>query len=230
MKKLLLIFAAAALLGCLSLRVYFAFVPPPEPTLNGLLSDIVPEELNGWKIKDQDMAKSPESSARISDFLNFDDALFRIFERGDTFVGLYIAYWMPGKASYRWAGAHTPDTCWVQNGWTRLDRKYCVPFQNEETPFQPAEFGIYEKDGSSQNVYFWHLVGGEAFGYEQKGGHNIFAALLDIKKHGLNLRNEQFFIRLSSNKKLEELKKIEGFNEILDSLNEIGLAKAGDED
>ena len=230
MKKLLLIFAAVALLGGLSLRVYFAFVPPPEPTHKDLLSDIVPEELNGWKIKDQDMAESPESSARISDFLNFDDALFRIFERGDTFVGLYIAYWMPGKASYRWAGAHTPDTCWVQNGWTRLDRQYCVPFQNKETPFQPAEFGIYEKDGSAQNVYFWHLVGGEAFGYEQKGGHNIFAALLDIKKHGLNLRDEQFFIRLSSNKKLEELKKIEGFNQILDSLNEIGLAKTGDED
>ena len=225
MKKILFIFAAAALLGGLSLRVYFALVPPPEPTLDELLSDIVPKQLNGWKITDQDMAESPESSERISDFLNFDDALFRIFKNGDTFVGLYIAYWSPGKASYRWAGAHTPDTCWVQNGWTRLDRKYCIPFQNEETPFQPAEFGIYEKDGSAQNVYFWHLVGGEAFGYEQEGGHNIFAALLDIKKHGLNLRDEQFFIRLSSNKKIEELKKIGGFNQILDSLNEIGLAK-----
>jgi len=226
MKKLLFIFAAAALLGGFSLRVYFALVPPPEPTLDDRLSDIVPEELNGWKIIDQDMAESPESSERISDFLNFDDALFRIFKKGDTFVGLYIAYWLPGKASYRWAGAHTPDTCWVQNGWTRLDRKYCIPFQNEETPFQPAEFGIYEKDGSTQNVYFWHLVGGEAFGYEQEGGHNIFAALLDIKKYGLNLRNEQFFIRLSSNKKIEELKKVGGFNQILDSLNDIGLAKA----
>ena len=225
MKKLLLIFATVALLCGLSLRAYFAFVTPPEPTLTDRLSGIIPEELNGWKIKDQDMAESPESSARISDFLNFDDALFRIFNKGDTIVGLYIAYWMPGKASYRWAGAHTPDTCWVQNGWTRLDREYSIPFQNKEIPFQPAEFGIYEKDGSAQNVYFWHLVGGEAFGYEQKGGHNIFAALLDIKKHGLNLRDEQFFIRLSSNKKVDELKEIEGFNEILDSLNDIGLAK-----
>ena len=226
MKKLLLICATSALLGGLSLRVYFAFVPPPEPTLNDRLSEIIPEELNGWKIKDQDIAESPESSERISDFLNFDDALFRIFKKGDTFIGLYIAYWLPGKASYRWAGAHTPDTCWVQNGWTRLDRKYCIPFQNEETPFEPAEFGVYEKDGSAQNVYFWHLVGGEAFGYEQEGGHNIFAALLDIKKYGLNLRDEQFFIRLSSNKKVDELKKIEGFKQILDSLSEIGLAKA----
>ena len=175
------------------------------------------------------MAESPESSARITNFLNFDDALFRVFQKGETFVGLYIAYWTPGKASYRWAGAHTPDTCWVQNGWTRLDREYSIPFNNKKTVFQPAEFGVYEKDGSEQNVYFWHLVGGEAFGYDQEGGHNIFAALLDIKNYGLNLRDEQFFIRLSSNKKVDELKKIEGFNAILDSLNKIGLAKVGDE-
>ena len=81
MKKLLFILAAAALLGGLSLRVYFALVPPPKPTLGDLLSDIVPEELNGWKIIDQDMAESPESSERISDFLNFDDALFRISKK-----------------------------------------------------------------------------------------------------------------------------------------------------
>jgi hypothetical protein len=224
MKKLLLIFAATALFAGLSLRAYFAFVPPPEPTLEGLLSEIVPAELSGWEIRDLDMAESPESSARISEFLNFDDALFRVFQKGDTFVGLYIAYWTPGKASYRWAGAHTPDTCWVQNGWTCTDREYSIPFYNVDTKFQPAEFGIYEKDGSAQNVYFWHLVGGEAFAYEQQGGHNIFAALIDIQKHGLNLRDEQFFIRLSSNKKVEELKTIEGFNAILDSLYEIGLA------
>jgi len=229
MKKLLLILAAAALLGALTLRAYFAFVPPPEATLNDQLSKIVPEVLSGWAIKDLDMAESPESSARISDFLNFDDALFRVFEKGDTFVGLYIAYWTPGKASYRWAGAHTPDTCWVLNGWTRLEREYSIPFEGNEVSFCPAEFGIYEKDGNAQKVYFWHLVGGEAFSYDQKGTPNIFGALLDIKTYGLKLRQEQFFIRLSSNKTVEELKEIEGFDAILDSLSEIGLANSGDE-
>lgn len=229
MKKILLILAALILFASLSLRAYFAFVPPPLATLHDPLAQIVPNQLEGWSIKDLDMAESPESSARISDFLNFDDALFRVFEKGGTFVGLYIAYWTPGKASYRWAGAHTPDTCWVQNGWTRLDREYSIPFGSDQTAFQPAEFGVYEKGGSAQNVYFWHLVGGEAFGYEQQGGHNIFAALIDIKKHGLNLRNEQFFIRLSSNKTVDQLKKIEGFNAILESLNHIGLGKNGGE-
>ncbi len=229
MKKLLLIFAGLILVTGLGLRAYFTFVPPPEATLQEALAEVVPEDLNGWSIKDLDMAESPESSARITDFLNFDDALFRVFEKGDTFVGLYIAYWTPGKASYRWAGAHTPDTCWVQNGWTRTDREYGIPFNNQATEFEPAEFGVYEKNGSAQNVYFWHLVGGEAFSYKQQGGHNIFAALLDIKKYGLNLRDEQFFIRLSSNKTIDQLKEIEGFDAILDSLNKVGLAKVNNE-
>ena len=81
MKKLLLICATIALLNGLSLRAYFTIVPAPEPTLNDRLSEIIPEELNGWKIKDQDMAESPESSERISDFLNFDDALFPHFQQ-----------------------------------------------------------------------------------------------------------------------------------------------------
>ena len=223
MKKLLLICATIALLSGLSLRAYFTIVPPPEPTLNDRLSEIIPEELNGWKIKDQDMAESPESSERISDFLNFDDALFRIFNKGDTTVGLYIAYWMPGKASYRWAGAHTPDTCWVLNGWKRLEREYAIPLACNGYEFKPAEFGVYEKDGNPQNVYFWHLVGGTPFGYSQKGAPNIFGALLDIKKYGLNLRQEQFFIRLSSNKTIKELETMPQFKKITAALNYLGL-------
>lgn len=223
MKKLLLISAGLILLSALSLRAYFAMVPPPEATLHEALADILPKDLNGWQIKDLDMAESPESSARISDFLNFDDALFRVYEKGDTFVGLYIAYWTPGKASYRWAGAHTPDTCWVLNGWTRLDRKYSIPLESGDQEFKPAEFGVYEKNGESQNVYFWHLVGGEPFSYDQKGTPNIFGALLDVKKYGLNLREEQFFVRLSSNKTMDDLEEMPKFREIAASLEAIGL-------
>ena len=225
MKKFILISGYLVLTFALGLRIYFALVPPPESTLTDALTDIVPSEINGWRIKDMNMAESPESSSRITEFLNFDDALFRVFEKGDTFVGLYIAYWSPGKTSYRWAGAHTPDTCWVLNGWERVDRKHSVPFQHEGENFQPAEFGVYSKNGSAQKVYFWHLVGGEAFTYEQEGMPNVFGALLDVKHYGFNLRQEQFFIRLSSNKDLQTLKATSGFSAILDSLIAIGLNK-----
>lgn len=220
MKKLILMIGAIALFSSIGLKAYFAFVPPPEATLDARLADVFPKHLSGWQVVDKDMAESEESSERISRFLNFDDALFRVYSYGDTQIGLYVAYWTPGKASYRWAGAHTPDTCWVLNGWTREDREYAIPFQCNGVAVQPVEFGIYSKDGIAQNVYFWHLVGGEAFSYDQKGTPTIWGALKDVQAYGLDLRQEQFFIRLSSNKTIDELKALPRFAEI-----EAGLAK-----
>jgi len=229
MKKLILILGFSVLFLAVGLQAYFMLVPPPEPTLHRALADIIPSELEGWSIKDMDMAESPESSARISEFLNFDDALFRVFQKDDTFIGLYIAYWTPGKASYRWAGAHTPDTCWVKVGWKREEREYSVPFENEGDRFEPAEFGIYSKDGQAQNVYFWHLVGGKAFGYTQLETPSIFGALQDIQHHGLNLRKEQFFVRLSSNEDLETLMAMPEFHRILDGMYQLGMDEKPDD-
>ncbi|NCG08007.1 MAG: exosortase-associated EpsI family protein [Verrucomicrobia bacterium] len=225
MKQIILIAVAVCLLVVLSLRLYFTFVPPPEPSLTEPLAEILPEALSGWQIEEHDMADSPEASARISDFLNFDDAIFRSYRRGDTTVGVYVAYWKPGKASYRWAGAHTPDTCWVVNGWKRLDRKYSIPFKHQDQEFEPAEFGIYEKNGNAQQVHFWHLVGGQAHAYKQTKVPNIFGALLDIKKYGLNLRQEQIFVRLSTNENINTLRQKAGFDDILNALLSIGMEK-----
>ena len=223
MKKFSLISGFLLLVSALGLRAYFAFVPPPEPTLHTPLSEVFPAQLDGWKVTDKDMADSPEMSAWVTDFLNFDDALFRIYQKGNTTIGLYVAYWKPGTASYRWAGAHTPDTCWVLNGWTCDAREYSVPFNNEAQQFQPAEFGIYSKDGNAQKVHFWHLVGGEAMAYKQAGIPNVLGALIDIKEHGLDLRKEQFFIRMSSNQDLASLKSNPEFKEILDAMAAIGM-------
>jgi len=230
MKRLILFLSTLTLLCVLSLHFYFTLVPPPDRTFNEPLAEAMPKQLPGWKTQDLEIADTPEASIRISEFLNFDDALFRVYLKRGTEIGLYIAYWSPGKASYRWAGAHTPDTCWIQSGWNCTHREYGVPFSHGEVRFQPAEFGVYETETNKQNVYFWHLVGGEAYAYKQKGMPNIYAALIDVKNHGLKLRKEQFFIRLSSNRTLDQLRRMEGFSEILDRLATIGLANETSQD
>lgn len=224
MKVFILTTGFLTFFSVLGLKLFFVFSPAPPISLNESISDIIPKEINGWSYTDYDLATSEESNDRIAAFLNFDDSLYRVYTKGNVRVGVYIAYWTPGKVSYRWAGAHTPDTCWVVNGWTRLDRKYSIPFQVNEIKLKNAEFGIYEKDRTVEKVYFWHLVGGEPFGYAQKEIPNIFGALIDIQKYGLNLRQEQFFIRLSSNENLDSLKRIEGFDEIIKGLSQLPLS------
>jgi hypothetical protein len=228
MIKTVLSITALVLVGAFGLRVYFSLVPPPEATLTQPLSVIVPGQIDGWTVRTIPMDQSPEAAARIENFLNFDDAIFRVFEQGDTMIGLYIAYWTPGKTSYRWAGVHTPDTCWVQAGWVRKERESAVPLASLNTELKPAEFGIYAKDGLAQHVFFWHLVGGEPYRYNQQGLHNIWASLVDVREFGLNLRKEQFFVRLSSNRPLAELERLAGFDAILASLTEIGLELSPD--
>lgn len=228
MKNVILLFIAACLLAVLGFRSYFSLVPPPEPSLKEPLAEILPKQLAGWQIEEHDMADSPEASARISDFLNFDDAIFRTYHRGDTYVGIYVAYWKPGKASYRWAGSHTPDTCWVINGWTCSERKYSVPFEQHGKIFEPAEFGIYEKNGIVQHVYFWHLIDGKSNSYKQKKHSYYLNALKDIQKHGLNQRKEQFFIRLSSNQEIETLEQLVGFESINEALWGLGMQRKTD--
>lgn len=224
MKKTILILGTIFLSAVFALKFYFQLVPNQASSLNSSISEIIPKEIKGWSSEDFDLAESSEASERISSFLNLDDSLFRVFKNGSATVGVYVAYWTPGKVSYRWAGAHTPDTCWVVSGWERLEREYSIPFKINSHQLKNAEFGVYEKDGNLQNVYFWHLVGGAPFSYEQKEIPNIFGALIDIQKYGLNLRQEQFFIRLSSNRKIEELSLIPGFDKIIKGLGELNLS------
>lgn len=226
MKVFILATGFLTFFSVLGLKLFFVFSPPPPVSLTESISEILPTEINGWSYADFDLATSDESSDRIASFLNFDDSLYRVYKKENIHVGVYIAYWTPGKVSYRWAGAHTPDTCWVVNGWTRLDREYSIPFQVNEIKLKNAEFGIYKKDRSVENVYFWHLVGGEPFGYAQKEIPNIFGALIDIQKYGLNLKQEQFFIRISSNENLETLQSTEGFDSIISGLSQLSLLSA----
>ena len=226
MKVFILATGFLTFFSVLGLKLFFVFSPPPPVSLTESISEILPTEINGWSYADFDLATSDESSDRIASFLNFDDSLYRVYKKENIHVGVYIAYRTPGKVSYRWAGAHTPDTCWVVNGWTRLDREYSIPFQVNEIKLKNAEFGIYKKDRSIENVYFWHLVGGEPFGYAQKEIPNIFGALIDIQKYGLNLRQEQFFIRISSNENLETLQSTEGFDSIISGLSQLSLLSA----
>jgi hypothetical protein len=70
-------------------------------------------------------------------------------------------------------------------------------------------------NGGRQNVAFWHLVNGEPNRYEEQelGWRNGLIGRLerlplvwkDIRTYGLNQKNEQMFIRISSNARIEEL-------------------------
>ena len=77
MKKFILITGFLLLASALGLRGYFALVPPPDPSLQAHLTEIFPEQLKAGRSETWTWPNR-RVHARISNFLNFDDALFRL--------------------------------------------------------------------------------------------------------------------------------------------------------
>jgi hypothetical protein len=219
---------AVIAVGLLGLNLYIALRPLPKPSLDRPLAQILPTAPWGWSTQDLPMADSPEGMAQVNSLLDFDDAVFRVYQRGDTQVGVYVAYWKPGKASPAKVGVHTPDSCWIVAGWQRDARERGVHREINGHALKPLEYGEYEKDGQHLQVIFWQLVGGEPVNYDIYGWENGFAGRMqrwpytwdDIRKYGLDQRKEQLFIRVSMNVPLAELWKDPDFAQLLGQLSE----------
>lgn len=223
MLRLLIFVSIAALLSVILLQLILNIFFQEQQTKTLPLDELIPRSIPGWKSKEVPIAQTEELRERVVTFLNFDDHISRSYTRGSDHINIYIAYWLPGKTTPRLVGAHTPDTCWVQNGWTRESREYNIERKLYNVPLKPLEYGTYKKENVFENVLFWHIVGNRTYTYDQTNLHNIYAVFKDIKTFGLRQKREQFFIRISSNLPLDELWKDPGFEYLMNSIAELGL-------
>jgi hypothetical protein len=221
--RLLIIISLSTLFIIIALQLTLTIFFKEQQTKTLPLNELVPESIPGWKSTEIPIAQTEELRERVATFLNFDDYLSRSYTKGQDHINIYIAYWSPEKTTPRLVGAHTPDTCWVQNGWTQEFRQHDVERQLNDISIKPLEYGTYKKDGVSENVIFWHIVGGRIYAYDQSNLHDIYAVFKDIKTFGLRQKREQFFIRISSNLPLELLWKEPGFEYLMKSVAELGL-------
>ena len=215
MRKALLIFGGVMLAGLLALVLLAEFAPARPRGFTGELGAALPE-VPGWTRREIPIAGSSAAMASAQGILNFSQAKQILYTRAGAQVLVYVAYWEPGKVSVVDAGSHNPDSCWVNNGCVRTERLYAVPGRVGERELLPYELGQYiVPNGGKQNVAFWHLVNGEPNRYEdqQAGWRNGLIGRLerlplvwkDIRAYGINQKNEQMFVRISSGARMEEM-------------------------
>jgi len=215
MRKALLTFGGVMLAGLLALVLAAEFSPPRPRGFTGDLNQALPE-VAGWVRREIPIAASSAAMASAQGILNYSQAKQILYTKGGTQVLVYVAYWEPGKVSIVDAGSHNPDSCWVRNGCVRTERVYSVPGRVGERELLPYELGQYiVPNGGKQNVAFWHLVNGEPNRYEDQeaGWRNGLLGRLerlplvwkDIRTYGLNQKNEQMFVRISSGARIEDL-------------------------
>lgn len=170
-----------------------------EPTFRGKLVDFLPPAPAGWTMTKREIADTPEMKEAVGELLNYDDGVFVDYTDGHNRLSVYIAYWKPGKMSHRLVAGHTPDVCWVGNGWKKESSETVTGLTGKNgEPLPPAEGRLFTINGQGEYVWFWHLVGHEVKSYTTGSTAPWYAVLSDLWGKGLQQRQEQFFIRLSA--------------------------------
>ncbi|MGB0369894.1 MAG: exosortase-associated EpsI family protein [Opitutales bacterium] len=209
MRLFLLSIPLLGLLFAIGMQVFDAVRPQPAPSITQPLAELINPEMPGWKAEDLPLAETEEMLARVDEILDFDDYVSRIYTRGNTQLILYVAYWKPGSAPIKQAHEHTPDICWVGNGWTSIKREHQIDLDKVfVADAHPAEFRVFEKQGQTQSVTFWHIVGDQIYANEQSRYGQISGNFLKtLTQFGINQKREQFFVRISSNRDIRDLLK-----------------------
>ena len=105
--------------------------------------------------------------------------------------------------SPRLVASHTPDVCWVGNG--RVCQSAGIAdlevANGQRLRVKTRVFA--DPVGAPQHVVFCHVVGGLPRDYSKFGEPPWYAFLSELRRGGLNLREEQLFFRISSNHPLE---------------------------
>lgn len=234
MRRLLLLFSLLAVAVLAALIVYIEFFSTRDRAFSGPMSAVVPEHVAGWQSRDIPLAQTDGMLEHVNKVLRFDDFAQRLYGKPGLEVLVYAAYWGPGKVTTADAGTHNPDSCWVNAGWARHDRKYGQSVSIGGRSLRPYEFGDYSYSGKHQQVIFWHLVQGEPARYEsqQTGWRDGLAGrierlplvLEDIRRYGLNQKREQVFVRISiAGKSPEEAMRDPDFVRLMHSLEGLGI-------
>ena len=177
--------------------------------------------LDGWAWEDLPLANSPELLEKIDEELTFDAAIFRVYQKADLVVAVYAAYWFPGKKDYRSIYTHVPDVCWRSNGWSVSSRNDDYSLITEEGPLEPGQHRTMEKGGRQEDVLFWLVVNGVPFRYSNG---TVLENLLADMLRGVSVPTDgHYFLRISANQRMEELRYDQDFLEIVEGIAQYGL-------
>lgn len=209
----LLLIAALAVAVPPRLETFYA--PPTS------LSEWLPPAPAGWTSMDKPIAESEEVRQAVDELLNFSDGVFRVYRKNERELSVYIAYWEPGKMDPRLVAVHSPDVCWVAGGWAMATApEHWAPRSSAGNSLGLGELRTFAHSGNTQNVVFWHLVGGLPSGFmgrTVRGGS--FWSWEKIMMNPRAIRREQWFIRLSTNGRLTDFEADPLWNALIDQLS-----------
>lgn len=192
------------------------------------LKNYLPEPAAGWSSEDHPLGQTEYQASKATEILKLDDFVFRTYRRGDLDFAVYCAYWRPESQTAGEAGSHTPDKCWTNSGWVQVGEKRTDHLLTARGPTHPGQERDFEFHGAVQHVIFWHIRGGRLSGYAM-GAQAAWLERAPIlwenlrASHFGQIEYEQYFVRISSSRPINELSADPFFRKVVDAISDFGL-------
>lgn len=191
------------------------------------LAETLPKEIPGWMSRDEPLGPTENAEGAVREILNYDEYVYRVFRKGQTELGLYVAYWARGRMPTRLIQLHTPDRCWIENGWVCNKMEFHHTVKLNDLSLKPAQWRTFTAPNAYQktHVLFWLLVSGQNYDFGERPNliPNPFRWWGQFVKEILFGYEEHYFIRLTSNVPFDQLQGDPGFQELLSALARLGL-------
>ena len=235
MKFLLPILSVAA--ACLGL--YFVLTPDSkagskELLAPGYLASRVPEKFGAVVSQERPLGETEEVVRASESLLSVSDYLNRNYTLSDgRTVSLYISYWKPTKETLERATTHTPDRCWIKNGWqcNPQTRRLSDIVKVGDRELLPARYGEYSIKAPDESVYtryvwYWFVADGKIYEYS---GSNYIPSLSQWVRNALKSATadapEMYFVRVDADFPLDRIRHNADFQKLLDYLGKMILYK-----
>lgn len=196
------------------------------------LEAAIPMDFDGLKGRDiplgatEEVMRATEKILAVNEFLNREYTM----PDGRRF-SVYISYWAPKKEPVRVASTHTPDRCWVRNGWKNDDskKKQHEVLNVAGKNLMPAYYREYTVENMEKiyrrYVWFWFVVDGKRYDYKTSDNYapNPIMYVKNMVEDALQGSPEMYFVRIDSDIPLAELFKAKEFKSALEKLGELIL-------
>ncbi len=173
----------------------------------------------------EEVIRATEKALVVSDYLNREYTL----SNGKK-ITLYISYWKRSKETVERASTHTPDRCWIKNGWScnSQTRRNADIITVGDKQLLPARYGEYSISDNGRKitryVWYWFVVDSKIYQFTSE---NYVPSPIQWLKNALTSAvadaPEMYFIRIDSDYQLDQFRTNPEFQELLNCLGDMIL-------
>lgn len=230
MKLRWLVLAAITILGASAISLQFVgWRPGKRSAREPHLQQALPRVLDGVIIRDIPLGATEPGDEIVRRVLRCDEVVYRSYTTSRGAFEVLAIYWGANRIPSQLVASHTPDRCWSDNGWRCLQMRFQERFVSEGRSLHPGEWRIFESPGAEKKIHviYWHMVGNTPYPYGRNfnWAPNPFRYWTQQASYVVFGSEEQYFVRLSSERPFEELQAEAEFRHVLDRLAVIALAE-----